>query len=96
MKNQEVKKASDYLYDTGLGLDPKSDELIIEAIESYHKDQLAKIIEELKFKEIAYLAYIRENLLDTTKGDEIKYVSAQKDATTEIISKIENINQKGE
>jgi len=84
-----MKKTSDYLYDIGLGLDPKSDSLIIEAMEQHHKDKISELITDLKIKDVAYLTFMRDNLLDDSKRDDIKYVSAQKDVVCELINKLE-------
>lgn len=86
----ETKKASDYLYDLGLGLEPKTDELIIEAINNFHKDKMSSLLADLKIKEIAHLTFMRDNLLDTAKADDIKYVSAQKEIISDLITKLQS------
>ncbi|MGR3177813.1 MAG: hypothetical protein ACUZ8E_07125 [Candidatus Anammoxibacter sp.] len=81
----KVIKASDYLYDLGLGLEPKYDKFIIEAIESFHQDKIHSVVTDLKIKELAGIRYMRDNLANPKKADNISHVSAKNEAYSEII-----------
>ena len=88
-----TRKTSDYLYDIGLGLEPKYDKLIIEAMDECFSDRIASLISELKVKELAGIQFIKENLLNPLKGDQVKDVSAQNEAYSEVVKMLENKTQ---
>lgn len=46
---------------------------------------------ELQLNSVAHTEYMRDNLLDATKADEIKYVSAKKEVLTDVIEKLKDL-----
>ena len=87
-------KTSDYLYDIGLCLEPKYDKLIIEAMDKCFSNKVDVFISELKVKRLAGVRFIKENLLNPLKTDEIKYVSAQNEVYAETVKRLERIQKK--
>ena len=75
-------KASDLLYDLGLGLDPQSDSLILEAMEKYAESKLNYV----KTKTKVMCALLSNEKIDTStsNGD---YLSNRANYYTKLILK---------